>query len=103
MYFLYDHDVTGFKGFYFFNVYKSFYNVLKYIYVITQEGKVIVEHESMLTHGQGQRHCHSELAGGLPVQAAGELVFEYKNYGFDDEEYSSDDEKCDAMESLSSP
>lgn len=66
------------KYFHFLNIYKRKYNIVKYIYVITKENNIKVAYEP-ICGDTSDRPCHSQLANGLGVKAAGELVFQYEN------------------------
>ncbi|MBI5230036.1 MAG: hypothetical protein HY981_01925 [Candidatus Magasanikbacteria bacterium] len=53
-------------------------NIIKFIYAVTSDGKVIVQEEVIRGDVSG-RAAHSELAQGRNIYGAGELAFEKKN------------------------
>lgn len=64
------------RYFYFFDIYIKHENIVKYIYAITEQGEIKIAHEP-IGGDVSQRPCHSQLANGLGVKAAGELIFQY--------------------------
>ena len=60
---------------YFFNTQYKKNNIVKFIYAIRSDDRIIVAREK-LKGSDPNRPTHSELANGLGVKAAGELVFQ---------------------------
>ncbi len=71
-------NVVGNEKFlYFFNIFLTAINTVKYIYAIDKEENVRVAHEQIVSDNLGHvdRPTHSELTGGGGVLAAGEIIF----------------------------